>query len=354
MKKYFKQLVIGFLLAAVLCMTTMYIIDPYQYFRQSTLYSPLFLIPQERNINPGLVKNFDYDSLIISNSTSENFTNKHLRNELKWNPLKICMSGSSSYEYSLIYDILKRENKDVKNIITTFDLFAYEKGPNEAAKETPLYLYNDKKLDDIRYLLNLNILFNGLENIYDYNHRFKDERFKDRDYAYFTGDLYEFSKNAVVQNELENLKSDTLDPLNNPKENTIDMDYINKVMDNFNNHLLKYINENPSTKFYIVFPPYSILYFKDLQYKGNFENFIYIKNRVSEELLNHKNVSILDFQTDEGIVKNLDNYKDIVHYTYTVNNYMEQNINNPDYILTPTNYNEKISHLKNMVEKYKP
>lgn len=353
MKKYFKQLIIGFLLAAVLCMIAMHIIDPYQYFRKSTLYSPLFLIPQERNINPGLVKNFDYDSLIISNSTSENFTNQYLKKHLKWNPLKICMSGSSSYEYSLIYDILKRENKDVKNIITTFDLFTYEKGPTEAAKETPLYLYNDTTLDDLRYLLNLNILFKGLENIYDYNERFKDMRFKDRDYAYFSGDLYEFSKNAVTKNELENLKSDTLEPLNNPKENTIDMDYINNVMDNFNNHLLKNITKNQNTKFYVVFPPYSILYFKDLQYKGNFENFIYIKNKVSEELVNHKNATVLDFQTDEGIVKNLDNYKDIVHYTYTVNNYMELNINNGDYILTPTNYNKKISNLKNMIKNYR-
>jgi len=49
-----------------------YIVDPFQQYRKPW-YNPYFPPQIERYLNPGLAKNYDYDSILIGTSQVETF-----------------------------------------------------------------------------------------------------------------------------------------------------------------------------------------------------------------------------------------------------------------------------------------
>lgn len=79
-KKYTVKflIVLPFLIVSII--TINYIIDPYQQYRKSSYYT--FSTKKPRYLNAGLVKNYDYDSLIIGSSMMANFDAKTVENLL--------------------------------------------------------------------------------------------------------------------------------------------------------------------------------------------------------------------------------------------------------------------------------
>ena len=66
-----------------------------------------------------------------------------------------------------------------------------------------------------------------------------------------------------------------------------------------------------------------------------------------------KNVTIFDFQTEDKVTHNLNNYKDIVHYSANINNWMIEQIMKKNYLVTSENIDENIQKLYDQTIKYK-
>ncbi len=103
------------------------IIDPFQIFRKSTLYKVEYLGGDERYLNAGLIKSYDFNSIAIGSSLSENFSNNDISQYLKFNrPIKLCISGSSSYE---VYLTLKASlKKNPEKILYSINPFCFSLG----------------------------------------------------------------------------------------------------------------------------------------------------------------------------------------------------------------------------------
>jgi hypothetical protein len=337
--KWFVNIILGICTTLFLIALTTYIVDPFQYFRVSKLYKPVFINDTSRYMNAGLLKNYSYDSAIIGNSMTENFLTENLKNNMGWNTIKLSMQGGTSYEDSLVLGAVIREGK-AKNILTTFDVFAYDKEGKATVGDMPTYLYNDIKIDDIRYLLNFNQLKKEIGKIYTYNFMLKNSRFTDLKMAYFWGDTAVYTKDNVFKNILDSFNLSNTKDLKLPTVNTFDQVYTGTIINNFNNHLFKYISENPQIKFYIVLPPYSIVYWKQQQYVGAIDEVEYSINYVIEKLLSMTNVKIYDFQNEKLFTHNLDTYRDMVHHSHDANLYIIANLMSDKYLLTEDNWKE--------------
>ena len=64
-----------------------YIVDPFQQYRVKTFYPIAFT--NERYQNAGLSKNFEYDSLILGTSMTENFILDEVEKKLNFNKTKV-------------------------------------------------------------------------------------------------------------------------------------------------------------------------------------------------------------------------------------------------------------------------
>ena len=67
--------IIKFLLLSILTLLTVgvinFLLDPFQQYRKANFYKPIY--DNERYLNPGLAKTYDYNQVIIGSSMTENF-----------------------------------------------------------------------------------------------------------------------------------------------------------------------------------------------------------------------------------------------------------------------------------------
>ena len=95
------RIVIGVMLCGVALVAAInFIVDPLQYYRRASWYPPHFS-DNQRFQNPGLIRNYDYDTIVLGTSHSENFLASDIARILGRRALKLSISGSSIHEQSL-------------------------------------------------------------------------------------------------------------------------------------------------------------------------------------------------------------------------------------------------------------
>jgi len=307
---------ISFILVISL-ITVNYVIDPYQQYRKTNFY--LFNTENPRYLNAGLVKNYDYDSLIIGSSMMANFNVSDVEKILLFDKAikPLTFGGFISEEVDTINTALA--SKNVKNILFGLDIYSFSKYniSSKNNKRFPLYLYDNSLLNDFTYLLSLKILkksFNILSN--DFNESKVTNQLNElydwqKEYnAFFTG-------KEVVENYENFLKSD---------RNLLPIYNLDILKSNFDNILLPVIKSNKKINFIFFFPPYSIYEYKLMDKEGYLLNNIKFKNFVMNRLKKFKHVSLFDFQVANEITMNKFNYKDTTHYHKRINYWILEQI----------------------------
>jgi len=124
------------------------------------------------------------------------------------------------------------------------------------------------------------------------------------------------------------------------------------MKDNFDKYIFKHIKDNPEKKFTIFFPPYSILAYKYFQKEEVFNNLMSLKGYIFIKLLKLNNVKIFDFQIANKITFDLNNYKDVTHYSEDINNWMVKQMKEKNYLVSKGNYKVYINKLQNDVDSF--
>lgn len=333
-----------FLVAGIIWVN--YLIDPLQFYRKA-FYPPVFSEEQRYQL-PGLAKNYDYDSIIIGSSMTENFIPSYIKQRLGLNVLKLSISGASAKEQYMIAKLAIQTGK-VKNIIWGVDYFALRGTPDRVRDEQgqfPFYLYDDNSVNDLKYLINYDTAITSLKILSGLVFNKKKDT-TDLDLLYTWNDKYQFGPDFIAK---EWVKLNT-------SEVIVSQEYeLGNIEQNLQKNVFELVRENTNIKFYIYYPPYSIFqhyYF----YKKNhslFENELYVKEYIYDEIGSLNNVEIFDFQHEEKITFNLNLYKDLAHHSQEINEFIIDSISNNDYRVTQENINDFITILKNQVLTFKP
>ena len=98
------------------------IIDPLQFYHKATWYSPVFSTEQ-RYQNPGLARNYDYDTIIIGTSMTENFIPAEVDKALGGKTLKLSIRGSTADEHFKIASLALQTGK-VKKVLWGLDMIS--------------------------------------------------------------------------------------------------------------------------------------------------------------------------------------------------------------------------------------
>lgn len=345
--KWIKIFIGLFLLTLLLIGGINYIVDPFQQYRAKTFYPISFDIRDQRYKNAGLSKNFEYDSLILGTSMTENFVIDKVEKNLNFNKLiKLSISGGSAKEQSTTLQTAIENNKNLKNVLWGLDTLSFIGNPNRlryGSNSFPFYLYDNNKLNDYKYLLSIdtlkksiNILFkiNNEDSNYDFNNMYqwqnKDEKeFKiENVYKAWEKRRTDFNKNSTSEQKFIYLKN------------------------NFDINFLPIIKNNSQINFTIFFPPYSILTFETFEEQNLVSDILEFKKYIFESLLPYKNVKIYDFQAEKSITHDLSNYKDLSHYHQRVNYWMIKQIKENKYLVTEENFNIYLEDLKKEILEY--
>jgi hypothetical protein len=319
--------------------TIVFLVDPYQHYRKATFYKPYSL--DQRHMVWGLLKNYEYDSVLIGTSMTGNFRKDYVDNDLNLNILRVPFDALSAYETNLLIQ-KSVENKKLTTVVYGLDFFSFKgKKTRHGGNSLPTYLMNNIFTDDYKYLLNIDTFFKDSVKIFLSNYLgIKKERI---DFNIFWNWDFEqkFNKELYIERYNDNLK------INSKNEYTI-----NDLKKSFDYNISSHYKKNKEIEFIVFLPPYSILFWKSLEYKNYLKDILEFREYVLRQSIKHKNVKIYDLQIAKDITNNLDNYIDSIHYSGDINRWIIKQIKKDNYLVTKENFNKHLARLKAQIQDY--
>ena len=284
------------------------VVDPFYHYHPPVAGTSAYFYSQVYQ-SPGIIKNFDFDSLIVGTSMTENFRASWFQ-EKGYETQKISYSGGSTKDLATLTNLAFDKQSNIKFIWTDIEPYQILADPDSVIQEVPAYLYNRFLSDDIGYWWNSDVFWTAnarvAEAVLGITH--------DTDDAYTWEDPNLFSKERILnafRSEFETLRE-------NPPVSQIDFEKLcNTARANIDNYA-EIIIAHPDTQFIFYFPPASALYWHRIMLSGE-EWILDLSEYVARELLQYDNVQVYYFQDEYEWITNLDNYRDEGHHTPAIN-----------------------------------
>ncbi len=306
-RKTWALLTLGMLLCAIALLSALVIvIDPFQVYRLAEHYMPPIDNTTQVYSNAGIVRSYEYDSIVVGTSVTENFRPRQMDELLGGRFIKLCSSAGTAYNHAILMD-LAFQTHDIKRVVYGLDVYSFIRGLEETGTQMPMYLYDDNPFNDVQYWLNRSVLGNFLPRCLRTWGQTQTDQL--RDTMYLWQDQYRFGAEYA-------LKGISF----RPAETRLPADaYIETAAANLQTHLIPFIESNPQTQFDIFFPPYSAAEWVKMESNGTFDALLALRRLCYDALSGYDNVRIYDYAVQEHWVLRIDFYKDSLHYNQWVN-----------------------------------
>lgn len=291
-----------------------------------------YALTLERYQNDGIVRNFTYDGVVTGTSMTENFFTTEVDVLFGAKSVKVPFAGA---HYKEVNDNLKRafsSENSIKFVIRGLDYGMLSDTADAMRTDMvyPTYLYNNNWLDDSYYVWNKDILFGPLMTMI---HNTADGK------ADTTFDEYGNWSEGVVYGKEAVLASYEPSPEETTKREFTEED-LNRTRKNIVENVTELVAQNPDTTFYYFLTPYSIVWWNDKKRVGELEYYLKLEEVAIEEMLQYDNLYLFSFFTNEELICNLENYKDVGHYSPEISSKILEWMAEGKYRLTKDNYKE--------------
>lgn len=307
-------------------------VDPLFHYHAPTegLEYPLF---DERYMNDGIIRHFEYDAIITGSSMTQNFRTSTFDELFGTKSVKVPMSGAN---YNEINNLLTRAfsyQNDIKTVMRGLDMSMLIDDKDELSyDEYPDFLYDNNLWNDVYYVLNKEIFFKYT----DYVFSFMAEGGKTSTFDAYKNWHHNYTYDAVALRkgyQRKELVEEEL-PLSDKDKQ--------RLKENVEQNVLSLVKAHPETEFYLFIPPYSILYWDDQMRTGKLEQAIEAQCMLIEMLLPYENIHLYSFFDDYLMICDLSHYIDSLHYDGTVSEKIIQNMKSGVGLLTEENYEEYV------------
>lgn len=317
------------------------IIDPFFHYHAplDTLEYP---IRNQRYQNDGIVRHFSYDALITGTSMTENFKTSEFDALFDCETVKVCYSGGTYEEITANLQKALERNPGIRYVVYGIEEWFLYAGRDLilADGEYPTYLYDDIGYNDVKYLLNKEVLCSNTIDVLDYTRKGKMTTTFDE----YSSWEYPSGRDVLLAGYSRPEMDDTPSVFS-PEQADI-------LRSNLETNLLALARQYPDTRFLLFFPPYSILNWDAHQREGILDMHIDAMTLASEILTQADNIHLFSFYTDYETCTNFDNYRDIVHYHSGINSLLLQRMHRDEYRLTRENYQQHWEEVRQFYSTY--
>lgn len=310
-RKWFQRLLVAIAVCLVLAAGTVVAIDPFFHYHEplSFLEYPL-MRENERYQTDGILRNFDYDAIIIGTSMTECFKTSDMEWLFDVNAVKTPLAGCNFKEANDNLIRAFEANPDIKMVLRSFEYqaIALDKDERSDLYDYADYLTNDNPFDDAPYVLNKEVMGRAgqvlLHTLRGQETTNFDEYANWMNQNCFGAEYVYTSYNHRISEEPERVMTDE-------ERETIHY--------NLQQNIVAIANEHPETTFYLFFPPYSIAYWDKVCNDNELEWHLEMEKIAMEEVLQCPNIRLYSFSMDENWILNFDNYCDLEHYAEWIN-----------------------------------
>lgn len=336
--KFISRFLLTAALLLLLAAAAVVIFDPFYHYHGPVLGLKAVVTKSEYQCI-GTIRNFDYDSVLCGSSTAENYNNHWLDETFGAKTVKAIKSSGTTADLKFYLDEAFATH-EVKNVFYSLDLFALDADPatNFVNDSMPLYLYDHNWFNDVKYILNKDVLFEDIPYLLAMNAAGDyDEGTSYNWWQYMT-----FSEEEALKNYE---RSEDILPMLEEAEYKGNIDGNLALIEDM-------ITEHAETDFYFFLPPYSMLWWDRASRSGQMEEYLYAREALMNMLLSYENVKLYDFQGDSEIILNLDNYMDPVHFSPDINHLMVEEAGKEasSYQVTEENREEKLKRMEDLAQ----
>ena len=297
------------------------LVDPFEIYHQATAFIPPITNGTQNYSNAGIAKSYEYDSVIIGSSMTENFTPSQLDDLLGGQFVKLPINGGSPFNNKQMMD-LAFSTHEIRRIFYGVDIESLTYFYTTPKCEMPDYLYDDNFFNDTAYWFNKSVLFKYIPACLKTLGQ-SDPALRDTMYSW--GDLYEYGKDAALRSVV--ITGDAVPQRGEADEVALSQQSRLNVEYNY----LPYVQQHPDTEFIFFFPPYSLAQWYKFYQTGSLNYHLTQKEALIAALLPYENVRIYDFQAETDWILNLDNYIDASHYGPWINDAMVEAVAEDEY-----------------------
>lgn len=301
----------GLLSAAALAVI---IVDPCTRYREPLLYPPYFKNAHAQL--PGIVRHFDYDTLVLGSSMAQNFSLSDFERLYGQRAIKGTAAGTRAADLREFLDFAHRSHPGtLENVCYCFDLWAFSVPADEYAHPVShRVFYRYTYWRDYEYWWNWDVwrkyMLLPFKAVFRKNNKYTDKNMM-------------FSwKHRRCDWGLDAIKCS----LGDHRQHFSFSGNETMILDSFGKNLLPYVADHPEVAYKVIFPPYSLIFWWQLSNSGDMEIFLASKETVISTLLTFPNVEVYDFQVASEVITDYDLYKDITHYRPEVNTWMLEQI----------------------------
>ena len=312
-KSWLKKCIFVLLGCLLVIAILMIIVDPYFHYHKPLSFLS-YRLYEERYINDGISRHFDYDAIITGTSMAQNFKTSEMDNLFDTHAVKEPFSGAGYQELCENLDRALRRNHEVKTVIMAVDYNGLLRSYDWSKYESyPTYLYDDTYLNDAPYLWNKSILYHGTLNNVAMSLQKETST---------TMDEYSAWTHATgLEHVLGSYDRQSLAVAEDREFDELDREMVTKTVES---NIVKLVNKYPNTTFYLFYTPYSICYWDALSIEGMIEKQMDAEKLATELLLQCSNVKLYNFFDKTEIICDLDYYNDLGHYSAEVNSMILQ------------------------------
>ncbi len=311
------------------------IIDPYFHYHKPLPFLS-YRLYEERYVNDGISRHFDYNAIITGTSMTQNFKTSEFDRLFGVQSVKEPFSGAGFEELSQNLDRALMYNKDCKTVLFCVDYNGLNREHDWTQYEDfPLYLYDNNPFNDVSYVFNKGILYRGCLNNLFQTLSGKSSTTFDEYSAWNSAYGFRYiTENYSIKETVE------------PMAEGLSDEERERITDNFKKNLFPVLEKYPDTTFYLFYSPYSILYWDLLYRDGRLNAQLEAEQMVTEMLLSYDNVRLFCFFENTELVCNLDNYRDKEHYIGTVNSYILEQMAQGNFEITKENQAEHMEFMR--------
>lgn len=287
----------GFLLPALLVMVMNLIGDPYQYYRPNPA-AAANLSENERWQHAGLIKHYDYDTLIVGTSRSQNFT-PEMFEAGNWKALKATMAGSTAWEQLTVADFALNLNT-VERVVLELSFSSYTQAA-AGRHEFPDFLYRPRFETPFLYLLSWDMLQRQLDIRADVAHSRPLAELN----VWQHNLAYKFGADRVREFLSQRCEAEPVH--RDPKYLTANLSKLQAL-----------VSANPDVTFVGYLPPLPAIHIAISAPSVSRARFAF-RAELAHLDASYTNLSVFDYATAGHIVLDLDRYKDPEHYDMNAN-----------------------------------
>ncbi len=293
-KKYLQWLLLFTVLGCAVVMVFNYTADPFRYYTSKPVSLEDHLY--RRYKMPGVVRNIEFDGVIIGSSYSQWIDPNVTARNLGGTWVNLSLQGSTLYEQYLILHKALRTGK-VRKIFWEMRLDAFLSAREQTAipaQTFPYYFYESTILTPFEYLLSIDVLKRSAKKVLNFSE---------------AKTLYEPDKYNAGR-----VREDYCRQVN---EGPADIEYsYETLVQNYFFNIQSLVSRYPDTEFILYFPPHSNLYFEFYQQylPTKFKASLDLRRLLYSKVLDYDNVALHDFQAIENMAEDLNNFRDLSHY----------------------------------------